>query len=138
MYSAMSMRTIARSSSKRNSASARASSVLPTPVGPKNINEPIGRLGSDKPARLRRTALATAVTAASCPMTRLCSRPSSRTNLLISPSSKRLTGTPVHLPTTSAISSASTSSFNMRLPSCKVLRCSVAPVIRRSISGIRP
>ena len=30
----MSMRTIARSSSKRNSARARASSVLPTPVGP--------------------------------------------------------------------------------------------------------
>ena len=33
-YSDMSMRTIACSSSNRNSASARASSVLPTPVGP--------------------------------------------------------------------------------------------------------
>ena len=33
-YSLMSSRTIARSSSNRNSASARASSVLPTPVGP--------------------------------------------------------------------------------------------------------
>jgi hypothetical protein len=33
MYSDMSIRTIARSSSNRNSASARASSVLPTPVG---------------------------------------------------------------------------------------------------------
>src|SRR5204862_412340 len=32
-YSLMSMRTIARSSSNRNPASARASSVLPTPVG---------------------------------------------------------------------------------------------------------
>jgi hypothetical protein len=32
------------------------SSVLPTPVGPININEPSGRLGSDKPARERRTA----------------------------------------------------------------------------------
>ena len=44
MYSRMSMRTIARSSSNRKSASVRASSVLPTPVGPRNRNEPIGRL----------------------------------------------------------------------------------------------
>ena len=39
------------------------SSVLPTPVGPKNKKEPLGRLGSDKPARARRTALAIAETA---------------------------------------------------------------------------
>ena len=60
MYSDMSMRTIARSSSNRKSASVRASSVLPTPVGPRNRNEPIGRFGSDSPARDRRIALATA------------------------------------------------------------------------------
>ena len=39
------MRTIARSSSKRKSASARASSVLPTPVGPRNrkrADRPVG------------------------------------------------------------------------------------------------
>jgi hypothetical protein len=36
-------------------------SVLPTPVGPRNRNEPIGRLGSDKPARLRRIAFDEAV-----------------------------------------------------------------------------
>src|SRR5579872_3752713 len=54
MYSDMSMRSMARSSSKRNSARARASSVLPTPVGPKKMNEPIGRLGSLSPARERR------------------------------------------------------------------------------------
>src|SRR5213594_1379204 len=46
MYSDMSMRTIACSSSNRNSASARASSVLPTPVGPRKMNEPSGRFGS--------------------------------------------------------------------------------------------
>src|SRR5229473_1132125 len=46
MYSDMSIRIIARSSSKRNSASARASSVFPTPVGPRKRNEPMGRLGS--------------------------------------------------------------------------------------------
>src|SRR5712692_7672623 len=60
MYSDMSSRTMARSSSNKNSASARAVSVLPTPVGPRNMNEPTGRCGSCKPARARRTALATA------------------------------------------------------------------------------
>src|SRR3954468_18620424 len=54
MYSDMSMRTMARSSSKRNSARARASSVLPTPVGPRNRNDPIGRFGSARPAPARR------------------------------------------------------------------------------------
>ena len=52
----MSMRTIARSSSKRKSASDFASSVLPVPVGPRNRNDPVGRLGSAMPARERRTA----------------------------------------------------------------------------------
>ena len=46
MYSDMSIRTIALSSSKRKSASVRASSVFPTPVGPRNKKDPIGRLGS--------------------------------------------------------------------------------------------
>ena len=59
MYSDISSRTIARSSSNKNSATARASSVLPTPVGPRKRNEPIGRFGSLKPDRLRRIAFAT-------------------------------------------------------------------------------
>lgn len=42
---------------------ARESSVLPTPVGPRNKKEPIGRFGSLRPARARRTAFATASTA---------------------------------------------------------------------------
>ena len=71
MNSHMSMRTIAWSSSNRNSAIALVSSVLPTPVGPRNRNEPIGRFGSCRPARARRTALATARTASSWPTTRL-------------------------------------------------------------------
>ena len=83
---------MARSSSNRKSASDRASSVLPTPVGPRNRNEPMGRWGSDRPARLRRMALATAVTASSWPMTRSCSTSSRRTSLAISPSMRRLTG----------------------------------------------
>src|ERR1700739_3696668 len=53
MYSDMSMRTIASSSPKRNSASVRASSVLPTPDGPRKTNEPVGRLGSLRAAGAR-------------------------------------------------------------------------------------
>ena len=60
MYSDMSMRTIAASSSKRSHARLRASSVFPTPVGPRNRNEPPGRFSSASPARWRRTASATA------------------------------------------------------------------------------
>src|SRR5918996_916638 len=58
MYSDMSMRTIAWSLSNRNSASARASSVLPTPVGPRKMKLPSGRFGSESPARARRIAFA--------------------------------------------------------------------------------
>ena len=61
MYSDISIRVIACSSSNRNAAKARASSVLPTPVGPRNMNEPIGRFGSCKPARARLTAVETAL-----------------------------------------------------------------------------
>ena len=42
MNSLMSIRTIARSSSKRNSAKVFAVSVFPTPVGPRNIKDPMG------------------------------------------------------------------------------------------------
>src|SRR4051794_19045457 len=51
MYSDMSTWIIASSSPNRNSASVRASSVLPTPEGPRKMNEPVGRFGSLMPAR---------------------------------------------------------------------------------------
>ncbi len=63
----------ASSSPKRNSASALASSVFPTPVGPAKMNEPPGRLGSFSPARVRRIAWDSALMASSWPMTRLWS-----------------------------------------------------------------
>ena len=47
---------MAFSLSNKNSASALANSVLPTPVGPKNKKLPIGLLGSFKPALALRTA----------------------------------------------------------------------------------
>ena len=95
MYSDMSMRIIASWASNMNSASARASSVLPTPVGPRNRNEPIGRSGSCRPARERRSAVATASTASSWPTTRSCRRSSMCTSFSVSPSIRRLTGMPV-------------------------------------------
>ena len=60
-----------RSSSLPNKAFANVfdSSVLPTPVGPKNKNDPIGRFGLLRPTLLLFTALATALTASSCPIT---------------------------------------------------------------------
>src|SRR4030081_213244 len=53
MYSDMSILIIASWLSNMNSASARASSVFPTPVGPMNRNVPIGRAGSWRPAPQR-------------------------------------------------------------------------------------
>ncbi len=111
MYSLMSIRIIASCESNMNSASARASSVLPTPVGPRNRNVPIGRLGSCSPARERRSAVATASTASSWPTTRSCRRSSMWISFSTSPSSRRETGMPVQRATTSATSSASTSSL---------------------------
>ena len=97
MYSDMSMRIIAFSSSKRNSASARASSVLPTPVGPRKMNEPIGRFGSDRPGASPANGVGTAATASSCPTTRWRSRVSIWRSFWLSASSIRVTGMPVHL-----------------------------------------
>src|SRR5687768_9646910 len=91
----MSMRTIARSSSNRNSASALQSSVLPTPVGPRNRNEPYGRFGSPRPARWRRIASETRRTASSCPTTRRCSASSMSSSFSRSPCIIFETGMPV-------------------------------------------
>ena len=116
MYSDMSMRTRWVSSSNRNSARARASSVFPTPVGPRKMNEPMGRLGSCRPARERRTALAMASTAWSCPITRVCRRSSILVRRSCSPSSIFSTGMPVHFDTTAAMSSSVTSSRRKEPP----------------------
>ena len=53
----------------RNFARDFASFVLPTPVGPRKMNEPTGRFGDETPARLRLMALLTAFTASSWPIT---------------------------------------------------------------------
>ena len=57
------MRTICFSESKSSVARAFASSVFPTPVGPKKRKEPVGWCSRPNPARERSTASATASTA---------------------------------------------------------------------------
>src|SRR4029453_2608553 len=56
MNSLMSTRIRWSSLSNRKPASALQSSVLPTPVGPRKRNEPVGRFGADRPERERRDA----------------------------------------------------------------------------------
>ena len=74
MNSLMSILMSASSLPNMNSASAFASSVFPTPVGPRKMNEPIGRFGSLRPARARRTAFEMISIASCWPMTRLVER----------------------------------------------------------------
>jgi len=107
-YSDMSIWTRASSSPNMNSAIARASRVLPTPVGPRKMNEPIGRRGSFNAARERRRARETIPTASSCPTTVFRSSSSIRSSFSVSASSRRDSGIPVHFETIEAISSSVT------------------------------
>ena len=108
MNSLMSILMSVSSEPNMNSASALASSVFPTPVGPRKMNEPIGRLGSLRPARARRTALETISIASCWPMTRLWRASSMWSSRSDSSCAIRVTGMPVHIATTWAISSSST------------------------------
>ena len=94
-----------------NSDKALESSVLPTPVGPKNIKEPRGLSWSAKPARLRRKAEAITLIAFSWPITLLLKTSSIFINFAASDSIILLTGIPVQRETTEATSSSSTASF---------------------------
>ena len=104
IYSDISTRIIAFSVPNIAWASAFDSSVFPTPVGPKNKKEPIGRFGSFKPTRPLRIALEIAVTASCCPTTRSWSTFSRFIKRFASPSSSERTGIFVQVETTSAIS----------------------------------
>mmetsp|Transcript_36630 Transcript_36630/g.85069 ORF Transcript_36630/g.85069 Transcript_36630/m.85069 type:complete len:265 (-) Transcript_36630:257-1051(-) len=141
MNSLMSMRTIWSSLSNRKPARALHSSVLPTPVGPRNRKLPSGRFGSDRPARERRIASLTAWMASSWPTTRSCSLPSICSSFSRSPCISLDTGMPVARATTSAISSAPTSVRSRRgLPESPALPASLAwaSLSVFSSSGRRP
>ncbi|CAM5526194.1 hypothetical protein STANM309S_02083 [Streptomyces tanashiensis] len=116
LNSDMSREIIASSSPKRNSASAFESSVLPTPDGPAKMNEPPGRFGSFRPARVRRMARERPMTASFWPMTRLWSSSSMRSRREDSSSVSLKTGMPVAVARTSAISSPSTSATTSMSP----------------------
>ena len=134
----MSIRVIIFSSSNRYSAKAFANSVLPTPVVPRKINEPIGRLGSCKPALLRRTASAIAERASSCPITRVCNSASRCNSFSFSLCIILLTGMPVQRETTSAISSLSTSSLIIAAVPCIVRNFACTSSISSSLAFILP
>ncbi len=108
MYSDMSIAISASASPNMNSARALLSSVLPTPLGPRNRNEPIGRFGSLRPLRARRIVLLMALMASSWDTTRLCSSFSSSSSRWASSFSSRVSGTPVIFEITSAMTSSST------------------------------
>ena len=82
-----------------------ASSVFPTPVGPKKINEPIGWFLFDIPERERLTAFDTADIASSCPITRFLKCSSNYKSFSRSDESILSVGIPVHFETILAISS---------------------------------
>ena len=108
MKSDMSMRTRASASPNRNSASVLATSVFPTPVGPRNTNEPSGRRAEDRPVRDRRMADAITEMASSWPMTFLCSSSSMRSSFCDSLCTMRASGMPVMSEMTCWMSSTST------------------------------
>ena len=87
-----------------------ASSVFPTPVGPRNKKEPIGLVGSLIPALERIIASVTSSTPSSCPMTLRCSSSPRCSVLLLSLSLSFATGIPVHREMILAISSSVTAS----------------------------
>ncbi len=131
------MRIRLSSESNRAVARARASSVFPTPIGPRKRNDPIGRRGFPMPARARSTVSATSLTASSCPTTRARRTWSRRRSFSRSPSRSRATGIPVQRETRSAISSAVTISRSNRWPPRRGVSRSDSSASRRSSSGRR-
>ena len=111
IYSDMSNLAMAFSSPNMASARALQSSVLPTPVGPRKMKEPMGLFRSLSPTLPRRMARAMADTASSWPTTRLCRVSSSRSSRWPSSSVSCDTGTPVHMATMSAMALSSTTLF---------------------------
>ena len=133
MYSDMSIRTMLDSSSNMNWANDLASSVFPTPVGPKKMKLPIGRRGSLRPERDLLIASATAMTASSWPMSRWWRLSSMCTNRSPSPSKRRPVGMPVHFETSSAISRSPTT-MSVRRSFCRTLRSDSYSSVKRSLS----
>ena len=108
MYSDISKRIRESLSPNINSANTFASSVFPTPVGPRKRKVPIGRFISFNPDRERRIALVRTLIASPWPITLPANSSSIFIRRILSFSSIRERGIPVILETTSAISSSVT------------------------------
>ena len=108
MYSDISIRTILDSSSNSCCANALATSVLPTPVGPRNMKEPNGRFSSWIFAFERMIASDTRRKASGCPITRFESASGRCRIFCLSVLIKRDTSICVHWDTIFAIISSST------------------------------
>lgn len=100
MYSDISRRTSWFSLSNSCSAKALANSVLPTPVGPRKRNDPVGCCCRPKPALDLNTASATACTASFWPTTRWCNRSARPRSRAFSFWPSLVTGIPVQRLTT--------------------------------------
>ena len=87
-----------------------ATSVFPTPVGPKKINEPIGLRGSFIPLRALIIALETNSIASSWPLTLFFKLVCNDNSFSFSPPTNFWTGTLVQRDTISAILSSDTTS----------------------------
>ena len=123
MYSDMSKRTSDFWFSKRNSASRRATSVLPTPEGPRKMKEPIGRFGLLTPRRERRIAFETPMIAASWPTIRRRSASSMWRSFSASSISSEATGMPVQEEMISSMSRRVTSCVaSLRSADCALVR----------------
>ena len=109
MYSDISILNKESASPNTSSANNLAKRVLPTPVGPKNMNEPTGLFLSLIPIRLRLMALTTLDTAISWPITLPIRALSMLSNFLVSCVEILLSGIPVIIETTSEINSTPTS-----------------------------
>ena len=107
IYSDISIWINESSSPNKNSARDFAVSVLPTPDGPKNINDPDGLFGSFSPDLVLLIAFETAVIASCWPTILLWSSFSISRSLAVSSWVNLCTGMPVHWANTSAISSSS-------------------------------
>ena len=98
-------------------ASALVSSVLPTPVGPRNMNEPIGRARVFQPGARAADGFGDGGDGFFLPDDMLASaRLPSAAGAADSSCAICITGTPVHMETTSAISSAVTSGLCGAVP----------------------
>ena len=128
MYSLMSILIKESSESNNSLANTLANWVLPTPVCPRKIKEPIGLLGSFNPTLFLWMAFTTLATAWSWPTTFPFIIWGSSPSLWLSASATLFTGIPVIIETTSAtLSSVTTSLFNLESSShCCWAECNAA------------